>query len=65
MAVEIVTREDLQALRVQLLNDIRALLVSHMVQPSKRNIEGFKIMDVNESNKHFISLIPRFFAFKG
>ena len=51
MAVEIVTREDLQLLRVQLLNDIRQLVGSTEKQPKEwlKNSEVMKLLKVSAS----------------
>lgn len=48
MGIEVITKEDLQAFRTQLLNDIKVLLVTHITQPSKQNIEGFKTEEVRK-----------------
>lgn len=40
------TKEDLQALRIQLINDIKILLSNQVVQPSKLGMEGYKTKDV-------------------
>jgi hypothetical protein len=41
-----VTKDDLQAFRVLVLNDIKALLAAQTVQQSKQNIEELKTKDV-------------------
>lgn len=46
MAVEIVTKEDLQAFRAQLLRDIKDLLITHAFPFSKQRVEGYKTKDV-------------------
>lgn len=48
MAVEIVTKEDLQVLRTQLVNDIRAIVLSQQVQSTTQVIEGYKTKDVRK-----------------
>lgn len=47
MAIEIVTKDDLQTFRVQLLNDIKALLAERNSQ-TKGEIEGYKTKDVRK-----------------
>ena len=47
MAVEIVTKEDLQVLRVQLINDIKTILLSQP-PPVNQVIEGYKTADVRK-----------------
>ena len=48
MAVEIVTKEDLQVLRMQLVNDIKAIVFSQQGQPANQVIEGYKTRDVRK-----------------
>jgi hypothetical protein len=49
MSVEIVTKEDLQAFRVQLLNDIRELLSQEKSEKGDReHIEGYKTSHVRK-----------------
>ena len=47
MSVEIVTKEDLQILRVQLMGDIKAVLAQN-AQPYSQRIEGYKTKDVRK-----------------
>ena len=47
MGVEIVTKEDLHVFRLQLLNDIKAILKEQKV-PSNEPMEGFKTSQVKK-----------------
>lgn len=47
MAVEIVTKEDLQLFRVQLMNDIKEIL-SERLHAKSESIHGFKTSDVRK-----------------
>lgn len=47
MAFEIVTKEDLQAFRLQLLNDIRTTL-TQFEKPTEENEEGYKTARVRK-----------------
>ncbi|WP_121354174.1 helix-turn-helix domain-containing protein [Flavisolibacter nicotianae] len=52
MAVEVVTREDLQAFRVQLLNDIRALIAEGQPKPARewlKNSEVRRLLKVSSN----------------
>jgi hypothetical protein len=46
MGVDIVTKDDLQSFRVQLLSDIRVLLETQANERSKLVTEGYKTKDV-------------------
>lgn len=48
MSVEIVTKEDLQVLRVQLMNDFRAMLKSYYSPSQGMSLEGYKTQDVRK-----------------
>jgi len=48
MALEIVTKEDLQILRMQLINDIKAILLSQQTQAPNTTIEGYRTRDVRK-----------------
>jgi len=48
MSVEIVTKEDLQLLRMQLLSDIKAILVAHSKGVHAPAGEGYKTKDVRK-----------------
>jgi hypothetical protein len=45
VAIEIVTKEDFQIFRMQLLADIKAILAAHTAEP-KAALEGYKTKDV-------------------
>lgn len=47
MNVEVITREDLQAFRMQLLEDIKSLLQQSR-EPSSGNVEGYKTANVRK-----------------
>lgn len=50
MAIEVVTKEDLQQFRVQLLNDLRELLIPKepkIVKPWLRNSEVRKLLNIS------------------
>jgi hypothetical protein len=52
MAIEVVTKEDLQQLRLQILNDIRQLLGSSPEKPTKpwlRNSEVKKLLNISSN----------------
>ena len=46
MNLELVTKQDLQALRMQLMSDIKMLLQAQNSQSSSQSIEGYKTKDV-------------------
>ena len=48
MAVEIVTKEDLQVLRMQLIGDIKAIILSMNVQERGEKIEGLRTKDARK-----------------
>lgn len=47
MPVEIVTKEDLQLLRIQIVSDIRAILAKN-TPPANEKPEGYKTRDVRK-----------------
>ncbi|WP_276502889.1 helix-turn-helix domain-containing protein [Terrimonas pollutisoli] len=47
MSVEIVTKEDLQELRTQLINDLKTIIIQAR-QPTNENIEGYKTSHVRK-----------------
>jgi hypothetical protein len=52
MAIEVVTKEDLQQFRIQLLNDIRQLLMSLVAKPAKpwlKNSEVRKMLNISSN----------------
>ena len=52
MAIEVVTKEDLQQFRIQLLNDIRQLIEpteAKLVKPWLRNSEVRKLLNVSSN----------------
>ncbi len=52
MAIEIVTKENLQQFRIQLLNDIRQLLMSLVAKPAKpwlKNSEVRKLLNISSN----------------
>jgi hypothetical protein len=53
MAVEVITKEDLQEFRTQLLNDIRQLLIppqeSKFVRPWLKNSEVKKLLNISSN----------------
>ncbi len=52
MAIEVVTKEDLQELRLQLLNDIRHLISpreTKMVKPWLKNAEVKKLLSISSN----------------
>lgn len=52
MAIEVITKEDLQAFRMQLLNDIRQLLTSSeakLVKPWLKNSEVRKLLNISSN----------------
>lgn len=46
MSIEVLTKEDLQLFRVQLLSDIRTMLLSLNPHAGNQKMEGFKTGDV-------------------
>jgi hypothetical protein len=48
MLIEVLTKEDLQLFRVQLLSDIRTMLLSMNPQAGNQKMEGFKTGDVRK-----------------
>jgi len=48
MNVELVTKEDLQVLRVQLINDIKAILAAQNKGAVTAAVEGYKTKDVRK-----------------
>jgi hypothetical protein len=46
MGVDIVTKDDLQSFRIQLLKDIGMLLETQVMERSKLVVEGYKTKDV-------------------
>ena len=48
MLIEIVTKEDLQVLRTQLMSDFKAMLLSRNVQTGNPKVEGLKTKDVRK-----------------
>ena len=52
MAIEVITKEDLQQFRIQLLNDIRSLLKpseSKLVKPWLKNSEVRKLLNISSN----------------
>ena len=52
MAIEVITKEDLQEFRVQLLEDIRRLLTppeAKLVKPWLKNLEVRKLLDISSN----------------
>jgi len=52
MAIEVVTKEDLQELRLQLLNDIRHLISPHeakFIKPWLKNAEVKKLLSISSN----------------
>jgi len=52
MAIEIVTKEDLHAFRMQLLNDIRQLLIpqeAKLIKPWLKNAEVKKLLGISSN----------------
>lgn len=47
MSVEIVTKEDLQEFRIQLINDLKTIIIQTR-QPANENIEGYKTSHVRK-----------------
>jgi len=48
MSVEIVTKEDLQLFRMQLLSDIRAIMTAQNTKSVNQSVEGYKTRDVRK-----------------
>ena len=48
MGVEIVTKEDLQVLRMQLVSDFKAIIVAHSKGVPVPGVEGYKTKDVRK-----------------
>jgi hypothetical protein len=48
MSVEIVTKEDLQAFRMLLLNDIKVMMVKVFREIPTQSVEGYKTKDVRK-----------------
>lgn len=60
MAIEVLTKEDLQQFRIQILNDIRQLLIPLVTKPMKpwlKNSEVRKMLNIssNTIRRHRIS----------
>ena len=52
MAIEVITSQDLEAFRIQLLNDIRQLLVprdARLVKPWLKNAEVKKLLSISSN----------------
>ena len=52
MAIEVITNQDLEAFRIQLLNDIRQLLVprdARLVKPWLKNAEVKKLLSISSN----------------
>ena len=55
MAIEVITSQDLEAFRIQLLNDIRQLLVPRDVKVAKpwlKNAEVKKLLSISSNTIH-------------
>ena len=48
MGVEVVTREDLESFRIQLLTDLRGLIRAELFSRKDENAQGFKTKDVRK-----------------
>jgi hypothetical protein len=48
MSVEIVTKEDLLVLRIQLMNDIKTIMLAQQAQSVNQAIEGYRTKDVRK-----------------
>jgi len=46
--VELVTKEDLQAFRTLMLNDIKTLLAEHRIGQFKSEMQGYRTKDVHK-----------------
>jgi hypothetical protein len=52
MAIEVVTKEDLQEFRIQLLNDLRQLIVpseAKLIRPWLKNSEVCKLLNISSN----------------
>ena len=68
MAIEVVTKEDLQQFRIQLLNDIRQLMEpkeAKLVKPWLRNSEVRKLLNISSNTVQRLRIAGKLRSSKG